>query len=365
LTYHVDENDVMWAPQDVVREQIASVLAAWGMKPEHVAETAAVMVDADACGIDTHGISMLPPYDDRRRRNVITLDVDIKIVKETPTTALIDAGGGLGYVPSLMATRMCIEKAKKLGMAAITVRESAHFGATGFYTRMMAAEGLIGIATTNGSGPRTAPTFGKEGKLSTNPIAFAAPTRRNDIFSLDMATTTVAAGKIRNKWIEGDRLPLGWANDADGNPSDDPEVYISRGGTQTPLGGSRELGGHKGYGLAAMVEILSASFSGASLDSSPNHGNNKPGSMEIGHFFLAIDPTQFRDAGEFEDSTDELIDYLHGTKPLDPDKPVMVAGEPENIVREERKTTGIPIPPGLRGQIQEIARQSNAAFLLV
>ena len=365
MSHRLDENDVLWAPQAVVQEQIASILTAWGMKPGHVAATAEVMADADACGIDTHGISMLPPYDDRRRRNVITLDTDINVVTETPTTALIDAGGGLGYVPSLLATKMCIDKAKVMGMAAVAVRESAHFGATGFYTRLMAAAGLVGIATTNGSGPRTAPTFGKDGKLSTNPSAFAAPTKRHEAFSLDMATTTVAAGKIRNKWNEGQRLPLGWASDADGNPSDDPEVYISRGGTQTPLGGTRDLGSHKGYGLATMVEILSASFSGASLDTSPNHGSNKPGSMEIGHFFLAIDPTQFREEGEFEASTDELIDMLHATKPLDPEHPVMVAGEPENIVRAERKSTGIPIPPGLRSQIQEIARQSNAAFVLV
>jgi LDH2 family malate/lactate/ureidoglycolate dehydrogenase len=364
LANRTDENDVMWCSADLVREQIASILTAWGMSPEHVETTSKVMVDADSCGIDTHGISMIPPYEDRRRRNVITLDAQIKVVKETPTTALIDAGGGLGYVPSIMATNMCIEKAKQHGMAAIAVKESAHFGATGFYTRMMAKQGLIGIATTNGSGPRTAPTFGKGGKLSTNPIAFAAPTKRNDNFSLDMATTTVAAGKIRNKWNENQRLPLGWASDIDGNPSDDPDVYISRGGTQTPLGGTREGGSHKGYGLATMVEILSASFSGASLDTAPNHGSNKPGSMEIGHFFMAIDPTQFLEEGEFEDAVDELIDYLHATRPTDPDQPVMVAGEPENKVRAQRQETGIPIPPGLRGQIKEIARQSNAAFVL-
>ncbi|HAT36060.1 MAG TPA: hypothetical protein DCS82_10110 [Rhodospirillaceae bacterium] len=178
-----------------------------------------------------------------------------------------------------------------------------------------------------------------------------------------MATTTVAAGKIRNKWNEGQRLPFGWACDADGNPSDDPEVYVSRGGTQTPLGGTPEGGSHKGYGLAAMVEILSASFCGASLDTSPNHGNNKPGSMEIGHFFMAIDPTQFLEEGEFEDAVDELIDYLHATKPADPDHPVMVAGEPENKVRADRETSGIPLPPGLRGQIKDIARQCNAEYV--
>ena len=178
MTFRVDENDVMWIPKEVVREQIANILSAWGMHSEHVKITSTVMVDADSCGIDTHGISMIPPYEDRRKRNVITLDADISVLKETATTALIDAGGGLGYVPSILATEMCINKAKEYGMSAVTVKESAHFGATGYYTRMMADAGLIGIATTNGSGPRTAPTHGKDGKLSTNPIAFAAPTKK-------------------------------------------------------------------------------------------------------------------------------------------------------------------------------------------
>ena len=111
MTFRIDENDVMWIPKDVVREQIANILSAWGMRSEHVKTTSTVMVDADSCGIDTHGISMIPPYEDRRKRNVITIDADITIMKQTPTTALIDAGGGLGYVPSILATEICIENA--------------------------------------------------------------------------------------------------------------------------------------------------------------------------------------------------------------------------------------------------------------
>ena len=358
-------DDIKHYPAATIRDQIAACLTAWGMPPEHVETTASVMVDADACGIDTHGLSMLTTYDSRRREGILTIDAKIEVVHETPVAALVDAGGGLGYVPSVMATEIAIKKAKEMGLAAVAVRNSNHFGATGYYTRMMAAEGLIGFATTNGSGPRTAPTFGKEAKLSTNPIAFTAPAKRNPAFNLDMATTTVAAGKIRNKANEGQPLPVGWANDNDGKPLSDASVYFTRdGGTQTPLGGTRELGSHKGYGLGAMVEILSAGLAGASLVTSENHGYKTPGSMEIGHFFLAIDPTAFQPEGAFEAKVDELIDDLHATAPVDPNQPVMVAGEPENIIRAEREQSGIPVPPGLRGKLRDIAKNSNAQFFL-
>lgn len=358
------DEDIKHFPADALRNQIASCLAAWGMPADQVEITANVMVDADKCGIDTHGLSMLTTYDSRRREGIITMDAKVEVVRETPVSALVDAGGGLGYVPSVQATKIAIKKAKEMGMAGIAVCNSNHFGATGYYTRMMAAEGLVGMATTNGSGPRTAPTFGRDAKLSTNPIAFTAPAKRNAPFNLDMATTTVAAGKIRNKANEGLPLPEGWANGPDGRPTSDSSLYFDRAGTQTPLGGTRELGSHKGYGLGAMVEILSAGFSGASLVTHPEHGYRRPGTMDIGHFFLAIDPTAFRPEGAFEETVDELIDALHATTPVDPDQPVMVAGEPENIIRATREETGIPVPPGLRGKIRDIAKNSNAEFFL-
>lgn len=360
----MDIEGIEYFPADALRNQIAACLTAWGMPADQVEITANVMVDADACGIDTHGLSMLTTYDDRRRKGILTMDPKITIVKETPVSALVDGGGGLGYVPSVRATEIAIDKARKMGLAAVAVRNSNHFGATGYYTRMMAEKGLIGMATTNGSGPRAAPTFGKEPKLSTNPIAFTAPAKRNPAFNLDMATTTVAAGKIRNRYNENQRLPIGWANGPDGNPTDDASLYFGGGGTQTPLGGTNELGSYKGYGLAAMVEILSAGLSGASLVTHPEHGHRRPGTMDIGHFFLAIDPTAFRPRGDFEATVDELIDSLHATKPVDPNQPVMVAGEPENIIRAEREQTGIPVPPGLRGKIRDIAKNSNAQFFL-
>ena len=178
-----------------------------------------------------------------------------------------------------------------------------------------------------------------------------------------MATSTVAGGKIRNKAVEEQPLPLGWALDKDGRPTTDSATHWD-GAMMTPLGGTRELGSHKGYGLGAMVEILSAALPGASVVTRPDHGTRDPGTMNLGHFFLCIDPTAFRPAGAFEDTVDELIDDLHATAPTDPAQPVMVAGEPEDSIEAERETAGIPIPPGLRDRIREIAEETGAPFLL-
>lgn len=353
-------------PVETIRAQIAACLSAWGMPPDHVEITANVMADADECGIDTHGLSTLTTYDVRLREGIVTMNAEIEIIREAPTSALIDAGGGLGYVPSVMASKIAIEKAKQVGMAVVSVRNSNHFGATGYYTRLIAAEGLIGLATTNGAGPRTAPTFGAQAKLSTNPLAFTAPTRRHPPFNLDMATTTAAFGKIRIYANEGIDIPVGWANDKSGRPLTNPGALFEPDAeaTLTPLGGTPEGASYKGYGLGAMVEILSAGLSGASLVTSENHGHKTPGTMNLGHFFLAIDPTLFRAPGEFEDTVDELIDDLHATAPVDPSQPVMVAGEPESTIRAERRLTGIPVPPGLRAKIREIASRWQTTFLL-
>ena len=351
---------------DTVRRQIAACLSAWGMSPDHVEITADAMVDADTCGIDTHGLSLLVTYDTRLREGTVTIDAKIEVVRQTPVSALVDAGGGLGYVPGVTAAKLAIAKAKQAGIAAVAVRNSNHFGAAGYYTRMIATAGLVGFDATNGAGPRAAPTLGTEAKLSTNPLAFAAPTKRHPTFHLDMATTTVAAGKIRVRDNEGIALPIGWANDWSGNPLTDAHVYGPKGegGSLSPLGGTPDGASYKGYGLATMVEILSAGLSGASLVTSPNHGHRTPGTMDIGHFFLAIDPTMFRETGGFEETVDQLIDDLHATAPIDPARPVMVAGEPENMLRAERARAGIPVPPGIREKIRDIAARSGAEFLL-
>src|SRR5205823_13958892 len=200
----------MPASYETHRAQLKAILLAWGMPEDNAEWTADILGWADLHGVDSHGISMLPGYDRLRRTGRANMAARPHIIKETPVSALVDGDGGLGHVPARFAMQVAIDKAKEAGIAIAAVRNSAHFGATGYYTLMAANEGLIGIACTSASSIQVAPTFGKEAKLGTDPWSFAAPTGDGRPFLLDMATTTVAAGRIRNKANEGLPCPPGW-----------------------------------------------------------------------------------------------------------------------------------------------------------
>lgn len=234
----------MPAPYATHRAQIQAILLGWGMPEENAETTAEILAWADLHGVDSHGMSMLPGYDRLRRNQRIRIDARPAIVRETPVSALVDGGGGLGHVPARFAMATAIAKARAAGMAAVAVRNSAHFGACGFYTLMAAEAGLIGIACTSAGGIQVAPTFGKQPRLGTDPWSFAAPGADGLPFLLDMATTTVAAGRIRNKANEGLPAPPGWVLGPDGRPSDDP-LIVSKGGSLTSLGGSPEGSSYK------------------------------------------------------------------------------------------------------------------------
>jgi LDH2 family malate/lactate/ureidoglycolate dehydrogenase len=354
----------MAAPYATHRAQIKAILLAWGMPEENAEPTADILSWADLHGVDSHGMSMLPGYDRLRRNGRARMDARPGIVKETPISALIDGGGGLGHVPAHFAMRVAIDKAKASGMAIAAVRNSAHFGATGYYTLMAAREGLIGMACTSASGIQVAPTFGKQAKLGTDPWSFAAPSGDGDRpFLLDMATTTVAAGRVRNKANEGLPTPDGWVLDSEGRPSNDPLVAREKGGFLTSLGGSPENSSYKGYGLAAMVNILASCLSGATLITDPQH-TKKPQGMDIGHFFMAIDPGLFRTSDEFRSDVARFCHDLRTTKPVDPSQPVMVAGDPQWNNAAKRMAEGIPVGPGLLNQVRQIAQASAAPWLL-
>jgi LDH2 family malate/lactate/ureidoglycolate dehydrogenase len=284
-------------------------------------------------------------------------------VKETPVSALVDGGGGLGHVPAHFAMSVAIDKAKKVGMAIAAVNNSAHFGATGYYTLMAAKAGLIGMACTSASGIQVAPTFGKQARLGTDPWSFAAPSADGVPFLLDMATTTVAAGRIRNKANEGLPTPDGWVLDSEGRPSNDPLVAREKGGFLTSLGGSPENSSYKGYGLSAMVNILGSCLSGATLITDPMH-TKKPQGMDIGHFFMAIDPGLFRESDDFQTDVATFMAALRTTTPVDPARPVMVAGDPQWKNAETRMANGIPVGAGLMRQVRQIAQAASAPWLL-
>ena len=359
----------MRVPVRQLRQQLVSVLRAWGMSGEHADTTAEMMVETDLRGVDSHGISMLPTYDREFRAGRLNMRPSFKTLREGPAFALIDADASLGHPVSVHGMSLAVDKCRESGVAVVSVVNSHHFGAAGCYARIAADRGVIGMVTSSTRGVTMVPTFGAEPVMGTNPLAFAAPARRNPPFQLDMATTTVAAGKVKVHKLNHRPLPPGWVVDDKGQAITDPEqafgyVFDRPEGGITPLGGPREVGGHKGYGLAVMVHILGGALAGASFSPIRNRTQKPSDPHNIGHFFLAIDPRAFRAEGEFEADLDQVIDTLHGARRADPAQPVLVAGDPEMTTRAERLRDGVPVPDDLLEQLRTVAKSANVPFVL-
>ncbi|WP_211871667.1 Ldh family oxidoreductase [Neoroseomonas terrae] len=359
----------MNVPHERVRAQIEAILQSWGMAPELLQTTVEAMIETDLLGVDSHGISMLMTYEKRVRDGSLKLTVAPRVEKQTACTALVDGGAGLGHPVSAFAMNLAVDKAKEAGVGIVGVHNSHHFGAAGVYARIAARRGAIGMVTSATRGVTMVPTRGAAPVLGTNPLAFAAPAKRNNAFVLDMATTTTAAGKVKVYDLNDRQLPSGWVLDAKGQPVTDPKqgfdiVFNKPEGGLSPLGGTAEMASAKGYGLAMMVHILGGTLVGSSFSPIRNR-SQKPGDPDdIGHFFMAIDPAAFRSPGEFENDLDDVIDVMHATPATDPSKPVLVAGEPEEAERQRRLRDGIPVPDSLDKLIRGICERSNAPYLL-
>jgi LDH2 family malate/lactate/ureidoglycolate dehydrogenase len=342
----------MRIPAEKLREQLAAIFRAWGMAEDSIEPTVRIMIAADLRGIDSHGVLLMSLYDELHRGGRLEMKPEIKIVRESPVTALVDGGAGLGHHPGDVAMKLAIEKASRAGLAAV-----------GVYAMQAAERGLIGIAMTNVWNPAIVPTRATVPMFGTNPIAFAAPAGKNPPFCLDMATSTVAFGKLRIAALHGKPLPHGWAYDSSGALTTDAEAGVAA-HMQTPLGATPELSSHKGYGLAAMVEILCAMLTGAWF--APTRERRHPGwtHFNIGHFFMALDPKAFRAEGEFETDLDDMIDALHAAKRADPAQPVLVHGDPEYAALAERSKNGIPVPEALAVKLRAIAKDCGAKVLI-
>ena len=352
-----------------IRAQLVSVLRAWGMSDAHADTTAAMMLETDLRGVDSHGVSMLPTYDREFRAGRLNMRPTFKTLREGPSMALIDADASLGHPVAAHAMSLAVDKCKESAVAVVSVVNSHHFGAAGCYARIAAERGVIGMVTSATRGVTMVPTFGAEPVMGTNPLAFAAPARRNPPFQLDMATTTVAAGKVKVYKLNHEPLPEGWVVDGKGQPVTDPEeafkyVFERPEGGITPLGGPKEAGGHKGYGLAVMVHILGGVLCGASFSPLRNKTQRPNDPHNLGHFFMAIDPKAFRAPGAFEDDLDQVIDTLHGARRADEAQPVLVAGDPEMATRAERLRDGVPVPEDLMEQLREVALRAGVTFVL-
>jgi len=354
---------------DRVREQIASILAAWGMDAEHVAITADVMVETDLWGVDSHGVPMLMMYEDMLRAGRLNVQARPKVLDRTAVTARIDGDAGLGHPVAWQSMELAVDMALEQGLGGVTAFNSHHFGAAGVYARRAAERGCLGIVTSTSRTVAVLPTFGADPVLGTNPIAVCAPAARNRPFLLDFATSAVALNKVKVYDFYGKPIPAGWVSDGEGNTVTDAAAALaicrgSGGGGLNPAGGTRDLGSHKGYGLGVVAQILAGALAGGSFSPVRDRALAADSAFNIGHFCLAINPTFFRPGGEFTQEVDELMDVLHATRPVDPGQPVLVAGDPEAQTRERRLREGIPIPETLSHSVRDIAGRAGVPFLL-
>jgi len=301
-----------------------------------------VLISADMRGVESHGLHRLGSYyGSRISKNWIDPTTPFKIISETPTIALIDGGNGCGQVVSHHAMQMCIAKAKKSGLSAITVKNSNHFGIAGYYSMMALKENMIGVCMTN-SQPLVSPTYGKTAVLGTNPISVAAPSNKAYPFVLDMATSAVAYGKIQVYEKKHEEIPLGWGIDAEGNVTSDPSKIKPGNGALLPLGGMDITAGYKGYGLALLVEILCSTLSGGNFLTQVG-SPAKPEPTGVSHFFMAINIEAFRPLMDFENQMDDMIHLLKNSPLATGREEILVAGEKEFEYEKYNETHGVPL----------------------
>jgi LDH2 family malate/lactate/ureidoglycolate dehydrogenase len=345
-----------------LRAFVVSVFDRWGTPPA-VAELAAdLMVRTDLRGVDSHGVGMLPTYVRWHRRGFIVPAAEPKVVRDEGTTAVVDAHQAFGHYAATLGMELALAKARVHGVGLVTVRNSNHFGAAANYSMMALPHDMIGLSLTN-SGPAVVPTYGRQAMLGTNPLSLAAPAGRERPFVLDMATSTVAIGKLSVALRWGRPIPEGWALDAEGRPTRDPQVaYETR--LLTPLGATPELGGHKGYGLAVMVDILAGVLAGAAFTDVLRRRDPGPTRPDIGHFLGAIDVGRFRPIDEFKADMDDLLRSLKTSPPAEGHERIYVAGEPEWECEARRRAEGIPLAPGLVTQLRQVAADVGVPFTL-
>jgi L-2-hydroxycarboxylate dehydrogenase (NAD+) len=337
--------------------------------PESDALTAAkALLSADLRGIDSHGVARLVGYVRLQEAGRANTHPHIRVVYETPSTAVVDGDSGLGLVVAPFAMQVAIQKAERCGTGWVSVQNSNHFGIAGYHALQAVKKDMIGIAMTNASA-LVAPTFSLERLLGTNPICVAVPAGEEPPFVADLATTTAANGKLEILQRKHEEAPGGWIQDKNGQPSTDPHELRS-GGALLPLGGDRDHGSHKGYALGAIVDIFSAVLSGA------NYGpwvppfpayvpmpTGMPG-KGIGHFFGAMRVDAFRPADEFKRHMDKWIRRFRSATPIPGYDKVLIPGDPEREMEAERLAGGIPLLASVVEDLKALGTKFGVDFPL-
>lgn len=316
-----------------------------------------VLIASDLRGIESHGVQRLKMYYDRILAGIQRPTTDFKIIRETETTALIDAGHGMGHVAAFRAMELAIKKAQKFGTGAVAVGNSTHYGIAGYYALMAIQKGMIGLTLTNAR-PSIAPTFGVEPLLGTNPLTIGCPTDEPFPFLIDCATSITQRGKIEVLARTKTPTPEGWVIDIDGNQSTDTipilNKLMERTAALLPLGGAGEtLGGHKGYGYGTAVEIIAAALSGGPFMRDLTLAKG----YKLGHFFLAINIESFLPLETFKKTAGNIVRELRSSKKAPGEKRIYTAGEKEYEMELTRKKTGVPVNPSIIQDLLTMQRE--------
>lgn len=347
------------ASASYLRMFTARAFESMGVPADDATLIADVFIRAEERGIPSHGMLRLKDYYLLWKEKRIKPDPHIRIVHESPSTAVIDADMAIGMVAAARSMQVAIEKAKTCGTGWVATRNSNHFGIAGYYAMMALPHDMIGITLCNAN-PLVAPTFSVSRLLGTNPIAVAIPAGKYPAFVADFATTPIARGKLAISAKKKEKVPLGYVQDELGHPSDDPEI-LKRGGAMLPLGSDRIHGSHKGYCLGALVDIFSSLLSGANFGPfvPPSIAylpvpKNQPG-LGTGHFFGAMRIDAFRSAEEFKAMMDLWIETFKKAKPAEGQERVYIPGEIEREAEEKAAREGISILPAVINDLKEVA----------
>jgi len=335
--FKVPPADQVRVAEAALRQTVAAIFEKVNLTPEDAAIGADVLVTTDLRGVESHGVSnMLRSYVQSYQKGDYNPRPNWRIVRESPSTATIDGDGGLGIILGPKAMRIAIDKAKTVGVGIVTMYNGRHLGAVGHHAMLAAKEDMVGMCMT-ATQPGVVPTFGAEARFGTNPVAIAAPAKTQPSVLFDVATSAVAGNKIGLAARVGSNLLPGWIADREGNPIVEETPVLPRGQYfQLPLGGTREQGSHKGYGLALMVEIMATMLSGTlpfGLDRSTGYK----------HFFAAYNIAAFADVAEFKEHMDQMLEWLRETRPAPGQERVLYPGLLEYEEEKERREHGIPL----------------------
>lgn len=353
--------DCVWMEFDALELFMAAVFRGLGVPAEDAAVCADVLITSDKRGIDSHGIGRLKPiYYDRIKMGIQEAVTQFEILREGPTTAVIDGHNGMGHVIGKRAMQMAIDKARTYGLGMVAVRNSTHYGIAGYYSLMACENGMIGITGTNAR-PSIAPTFGVENMLGTNPMTFGIPSDEAFPFVLDCATSVSQRGKIEVYARDNKEVPEGWVIDREGHTRTDTDQIlldlVSGKAALTPLGGiGEEHAGFKGYGYATVVEILSAALQGGAFLKALS-GYNQEGQRipyQLGHFFMAISIEAFTELDAFKKTTGDILRALRASQKAPGEEHIYTAGEKEYLAWVEREHKGVPLNDVLQKEMVQM-----------